>query len=265
MTKINPVIAQREILFVLAMLLALILFYLLRTNDVRIRTRPLGRRSSDLVKVTDAGVFLQNRNNEQDLEDLWIPLAVQQFPCKHPNELPRWRITLFDVARHNRSRYEKNEDGFFEFSHGPEEADLELAPLVRKILSKYRDNFEKVAPIHLRRKEHQAKMFTWVANEVAMRTAAFRFLDECLLLSRELSIVPSLQIDWDEAFVVRVKWAQGSQLSKLKELKKENPEVEFESGPDGKVTLSLWIAFTKEQIPPGLRVTKRQQTKMRSA
>lgn len=197
------------------------------------------------------------RSFEGDLQaDPWLDVKQSGFLCNANVPHVVWRISLFAASlKENKAILRRAKGGrLFEFCSEPSRADKVISPIIRKVVSKYREKFDKQVSVVLSRKEQTAALLTWLASEAHIYNTIFAFLDECLILSKVSEVRPSLHLGWSNAFVVSVTWPWSPALLELGQTLENNPELTFEVDEES-ITLNLWIAFCEEKIPVGLRET----------
>lgn len=197
-----------------------------------------------------------NKNNKILAENYfsnWLPLSLQPFNtiCKAAGE--KWELKFSSSKLIIENKSFKTVDGFFEVGQNSKDVDFVIAPLVRKLLLKYREGFEKQRPIVIHRIAHNKPLLSWVQSESHMRRILFQFLDECLEISDSLQLVPKLSVVWDERLCFSVSWPCEEEhvFQAVREHAGKHSELSWEwTGTD--VVLSLRLGFTEKLAPHNL-------------
>ena len=168
--------------------------------------------------------------------------------CDVPNT--RWALTLFGARRLSGIlRFSQTQDRLFSLSATPAQADKIISPIIRKVVSKYRDKFNRQISVLLSRRDQKDSLLTWLSNESQIYNVIYRFLDECLIVSQVSGNMPMVAMEWNDCFKVTVHWTQSDEtLHPLENMATNNPEISFEADEEG-VSLTLWLAFSDKKIP----------------
>ncbi len=253
MIQIDQQSVTRDILLVGGTIFLFIVFQKVRDHlkakfkDVKIAFNPLS-----LSKI-------RTRFQPEKSEVSWIELdfhdtAESSFSvfCDAPNT--RWALTLFGARRlAGILRFSQTQDRLFSLSATPAQADKIISPIIRKVVSKYRDKFNRQISVLLSRRDQKDSLLTWLSNESQIYNVIYRFLDECLIVSQVSGSMPMVAMEWNDCFKVTVHWTQSDDtLHPLENMATNNPEISFEADEEG-VSLTLWLAFSDKKIPPRLQ------------
>lgn len=209
----------------------------------------------------------QRRKARQD----WHPILTSRFYVQRQLGAEIWSIHFAGSQNLSfESIFSKNQYGFFELGRTPQETDGMLAPLMRKVILKYRSAFERNRPIQTMRTASPELMMTWLHNPSQFRMAIYRFLDECQLISQNLKCDPSLDIAWDQEFALTVMWKNTDPRFQemFRTLLKPSPELVIVQN-DHVIGLTLCLAFNERKMSKHITrlssILRQQYTKLPDA
>ncbi len=242
---------ERDLMLLLAAVVALILFNLLRSQTEGVRIRPIGRRLTDLAKLRPRITVDNDANNDviPFAYSDWEPVKQEQFWIYVPENISHWRISIFSISRLNvGERYEAGTDGLYLFARDKSEIDRIISPLQRKIVSRYRSQFSSVSVMHLTAPTNEKEAYTWLPSDAAIWNAIIGFLDECLAISDSLDCDLQLTICRGLCFWVEVEWPSPAAADWIHRVQAENPELEI-TEEEGSLGLRLHISFPRTLAP----------------
>lgn len=251
---INAPRLERDLMVLLAAVSTFVLLLLLHPRKGALRARPIGRRASDLAKLIDPTSlrnWLSARRKVMAIS--WEPVEIDSYTCNLKTPV-RWRISLYATARlavPSRRFDEYNED-LFHFAEDHAEAEMVVAPILRKIYARYREQFEIRTPIQVFCTEVNEESVTWLRNETDIRSLVFTFLDECLMMSRIWDASPSLAVCRGSNFSLTVMWPRSNDIDWINRVYYAHPELELIENEET-IGLRLHLAFPRNAIPSRTR------------
>lgn len=253
MIRLDPDILHREILFAATGVASLALFLLARawTREAERRGLP-GSPATGSAKeapVTLQPFFPAGTD--------WTGAIVRAAYLPRPTPAPAvWEITLFG-ARRVGALDSIQVDGMRCFELGADARDTEriLAPLVRKLLARFEDDFSRKAPVRFQKPSTArtralgtGPLLSWLSSERHIHHVCHWFLAEMHKVAREAGVPPSLEIRWDDELVLSVRMPYVRELAALPSLCRDNELVSVAILRD-EVVVELWVAFSRDKAP----------------
>lgn len=275
MIRIDPALLHREILFAATAVASLGLFLLARAWAREAERRALpgarGQASDDEAPVALQPFFPPETD--------WTGAAVRASFLPRPTPAPPvWEITLFG-ARRVGSLDSIQVDGMRCFELGADARDTEriLAPLVRKLLARFEDDFSRKTPVRFHKPSgsrgrapgsEAGPLLSWLSSERHIHHVCHWFLTEMHKVAREAGVPPSLEIRWDDELVLSVRMPFVRELAALPSLCRDNELVSVAILRD-EVVVDLWVAFSRDKAPtvlfPPARVRESNRDKRRAS
>jgi hypothetical protein len=279
---IDSGIFQREVLFLLGAGFALALF-LVVSQAVSERRAPrkdgTSRASRDELPEHLRALYA--------FSDDWEGDATRPFPVSLRGlDAHLWEVSLFG-SRELENLRAVSFDGarYFELGNSAKESVRILTPLVRKVVARFRAEFEQarpivhIPPLPLPKKTWKlhgpfAKtatpeppspaLLSWLSSERHIHHVSHWFLRELHQVAREARVTPSLTVSWEEGLVLSVRMPFAHELSVLSDLAKNNECIGVAITRE-EVVVDLWVAFPPDSATNGLfrtgpfRVTTRDK------
>ncbi|MES2615098.1 MAG: hypothetical protein V4591_06770 [Bdellovibrionota bacterium] len=212
------------------------------------RFRPYGRRRGDYNKA----------NADLSHKKLGSVYAEQCFYLKNSIEIRMedyytvWNIGLFSTQKmFDKKSQIQNLQGknWYKFSDSKKNTEKIMSPLFRKIFNKYKNSFDSEKSIQFETKNHEDNcLYTWLKNESHIHTAIYSFLDECVYITGEIKMKPSLLVTLSDVITVEIIFPHNELLISFEDAFRELYAVDFIIEPDV-IRITLWIAFTEHKIP----------------
>ncbi len=266
--RTGPAYFERDLMLLSIAIVSLILFHFLKTKTERVRTRPIGRRITDLTKFGGRMNIEEPPNNEiiPFTNTNWEPSQQEVYSTFPTERLAHWQISLFSVTPITTSleRFGATNSGLFVFANNKDDAERFISPLQRKIVSRYRAQFSNISVMHLTPPTSEISSFTWLPNDLAIWNAIIGFVDECLAISELLDCEPSLSICRGLCFWIEIEWPADLYTEWIQKIGSETPELEFTS-EDGNVGLRLHISFPQSLVPQAALAAQKRTAEKQTA
>lgn len=186
--------------------------------------------------------------------DLWRVSKIESYSTTTKFAGDRWTIHFSTASIVSETTTFDRHDDFFLIGENSTHADFITAPLVRKMLLKYRDSYEHARPIHITRASSSQPLYSWLQSESQMRQVLFQFLDEGLLIANALSSQPMLTIDWCQKLLFTISFSIEQDVASVLAGKLANEHAELGvKYENGRLEFNLWLAFQREERPHNLR------------
>jgi|GEM_PF-6983836 len=251
--RIDPQIFQRESFYVVAVCLAFGLFLC-----VRHATRSRSARGRSLSKARPVPKEAAFRPSHFPEGTDWMGQEGGRHPL--PITFARahvWEITLF-ASRGLDPLESLQLEGARYFSLGRDAEGTEriLTPMVRKLIARFRPEFERneaisYAKSYSRRTPGTKALVSWLSSERHIHHVCHWFLTEMHKVAREAGVVPSLEIRFDDTLVLSVRMPYARELSVLQSLCRDNELVTVALTRES-VSIDLWVAFSQDSLPSDL-------------
>lgn len=281
MIAVNSELFQRELLVLLGTGFALALFFV-----VSRQTSSNSAPSKSVLVRAPRAELPEHLRALYSFNDDWTGEELRPFPINRRGlEARTWEVTLFGSRELESLRSVKLEGAsYFELGHNALDSIRILTPMVRKLVARFRSEFEQAQPIlHVppaippRPKKKLSTtwgeepfsppspaLLSWLSSERHIHHVSHWFLSELHKVAREARVTPSLTVSWEEGLVFSVRMPFAHELSVLSDLAKENDCIGVAITRE-EVVIDLWVAFTADSVTDGwvrtssFRVTTRDK------
>ena len=236
----------KDFFIIISALFGLIILVFIQIKNLGFRFRPLGRRKTDLIKLT----HLKHDKNDLIYDKNWI-YNKNSFEIGLEDYYLVWHISLFKCKKVNlKVKLQKLHGRFwYKFSNSKLKTEKIMAPLFRKIVNKYKNRFESEKSIQFISKNYEdCHLYSWLKNESHIHTAIYSFLDECIYIANELALKPSLLVTLSDSITVEILMPHNEHILLFEKDFKELYAVDFSVDKEC-VRITLWLAFTQDKIP----------------
>ncbi len=237
----------KDFFIILSALAGLIILIVIQLNNLGFRFRPLGRRITDLKSYP----YTQNSEKKEFIFNKDWHYSVHNFTILAEDYHLIWHIGIFEIVKIIPKINLKNIDGFqwHEFSNSKTKTENIMVPIFRKIIGKYKKQFDFEKSIQFLREENTDQyLYSWLKNESHLHTAIYNFLDECIFISNELNIKPTLIISLSDYITFEILLPKNELIlvfeKEIRELYAVDLVVEKEY-----VKIILWVAFSQNNVP----------------
>lgn len=247
---------ERDIMLFIVSISALLLFRTLRHHTEGVRTRPIGRRTSDLLNNKLKSTFSTSEDEKSHtfLHAIsWESNKTEPWKCVTLEKPELWWISIFSVHKLvEKRRFSTDGDGLFLFSRTIAERERYLSPLQRKLVSRYRTQFSSIKTVHQAGHADNPQTWTWLPNEAAIWNVILGFVDECLTISDSIDCEASLCIGRGNEFWIEISWPNIETANWVRDIGLENPEIELIESQNS-IGLRLYVAFQSSRTPSSTR------------
>jgi hypothetical protein len=231
----------REILLVLGGALSLAVYMLVAHPDRRRQARARAPREELPEHLRVLYSFADDWNGE----------TTRAWAGRWPDGEARvWDVTLFGARALDGLRaVELGNARYFELGPDARACERVLSPLARKLLARFRGEFERSRPVAVARPRavREGAWVTWLSSERHIHHVCHWFLDEMVKVARDARVTPSLLVDWDEGFALCVRMPFARELSALEGLAHDSPGLEVAFSAE-EVVVKLSVACARSRL-----------------